>query len=178
MVLQERALRQQVEQKQVDLSTSQNHQHILISCLPHCKTCRLGCGMLEKWINEDDTVESLDRAVILAHGDFMLFPGARSVWVLYSCPVGACFACACKIVTCWYEVCAGASHKSKRQKQIKKLVKKGLMDSSQQDPFTMFVASTKIRYCYYYETHKILGNTFGMCVLQVLRLPVYHSSSS
>ena len=30
----------------------------------------------------------------------------------------------------------------------------------------MFISSTKIRYCYYSETHKILGNTFGMCVLQ------------
>ena len=30
----------------------------------------------------------------------------------------------------------------------------------------MFVASTSIRYCYYKETHKILGNTFGMVVLQ------------
>jgi hypothetical protein len=29
------------------------------------------------------------------------------------------------------------------------------------------VSSTDIRYCYYHETHKILGNTFGICVLQV-----------
>ena len=38
----------------------------------------------------------------------------------------------------------------------------------QEDPFELFISSTKIRYCYYSETHKILGNTFGMCVLQVL----------
>jgi N-acetyltransferase 10 len=25
------------------------------------------------------------------------------------------------------------------------------------DPFELFVASTNIRYCYYNETHKILG---------------------
>jgi N-acetyltransferase 10 len=37
----------------------------------------------------------------------------------------------------------------------------------QEDPFELFISSTKIRYCYYSETHKILGNTFGMCVLQV-----------
>ncbi|KAK7877527.1 hypothetical protein WMY93_031773 [Mugilogobius chulae] len=30
----------------------------------------------------------------------------------------------------------------------------------------LFVAATNIRYCYYNETHKILGNTYGMCVLQ------------
>ena len=27
-------------------------------------------------------------------------------------------------------------------------------------------ASTNIRYCYYSETHKILGSTYGMLVLQ------------
>lgn len=36
----------------------------------------------------------------------------------------------------------------------------------QDDPFELFLSSTKIRYCYYSETHKILGNTYGMCVLQ------------
>ena len=41
------------------------------------------------------------------------------------------------------------------------------MDSINEDPFSVFVASTEIRYCYYAETEKILGNTFGMCVLQV-----------
>ena len=34
------------------------------------------------------------------------------------------------------------------------------------DPFKLFIASTNIRYSYYHETHKILGNTYGMCVLQ------------
>eukprot|EP00959_Pyramimonas_sp_CCMP1952_P429268 8990657-Pyramimonas_sp.AAC.2 len=47
------------------------------------------------------------------------------------------------------------------------MVQRGLMDPEKEDPFSMFVASTNIRYCYYSETHKILGNTFGMCVLQV-----------
>ena len=37
---------------------------------------------------------------------------------------------------------------------------------NQEDPFEMFVSSTNIRYTYYKETPKILGNTFGMCVLQ------------
>lgn len=60
-----------------------------------------------------------------------------------------------------------SSHKAKRQKQIQKLTNRGLLDSSKDDPFTVFVACTKIRYCYYHETQKILGNTFGMCVLQV-----------
>ena len=47
------------------------------------------------------------------------------------------------------------------------MMKRGLLDPETEDPFSLFVASTNIRYCYYHETHKILGNTFGMCVLQV-----------
>jgi N-acetyltransferase 10 len=47
------------------------------------------------------------------------------------------------------------------------MMQRGLLDAEQEDPFTLFVASTNIRYCYYAETHTILGNTFGMCVLQV-----------
>ena len=59
------------------------------------------------------------------------------------------------------------SHKKKRMRQIKKMAQRGLLDPEQEDPFSLFVASTDIRYCYYHDSHKILGNTFGMCVLQV-----------
>ncbi len=52
-------------------------------------------------------------------------------------------------------------------RQIKKMMVRGLLDPEKEDPFSLFVASTNIRYCYYHDTHKILGNTFGMCVLQV-----------
>lgn len=52
-------------------------------------------------------------------------------------------------------------------RQIKKMQQRGLLDPESEDPFALFVASTDIRYCYYSETHKVLGNTFGMCVLQV-----------
>ena len=59
------------------------------------------------------------------------------------------------------------SHRKKRTRQIKKMMQRGLLDPEKEDPFSLFVASTNIRYCFYHDTHKILGNTFGMCVLQV-----------
>ncbi len=59
------------------------------------------------------------------------------------------------------------SHRKKRMRQIKKMMQRGLLDPEKEDPFSLFVASTNIRYCFYHDTHKILGNTFGMCVLQV-----------
>lgn len=52
-------------------------------------------------------------------------------------------------------------------RQLQKKIKTGTLNLNQDDPFELFIAATSIRYCYYNETHKILGNTFGMCVLQV-----------
>ena len=40
------------------------------------------------------------------------------------------------------------------------------LEKMQEDPFELFISATNIRYCYYSESHKVLGNTFGMCVLQ------------
>lgn len=50
---------------------------------------------------------------------------------------------------------------------MKQKRKQGKVDVNEDDPFELFILSTSIRYCYYAETHKILGNTFGMCILQV-----------
>ena len=59
-----------------------------------------------------------------------------------------------------------SSHRKKRTRQIQKMMQRGLLDPEKEDPFTLFVASTNIRYCYYADSQKILGNTYGMCVLQ------------
>lgn len=48
-------------------------------------------------------------------------------------------------------------------------LQRGLLDPEKEDPFSLFVASTNIRYCYYSDTHKVLGNTYGMLVLQACR---------
>jgi N-acetyltransferase 10 len=63
-------------------------------------------------------------------------------------------------------LCATASHRKKRIRQIEKAVKRGLRDPDTEDPFELFISSTDIRYTYYKESQKILGNTYGMCVLQ------------
>eukprot|EP00871_Galdieria_phlegrea_P002077 jgi/Galph1/2870/GphlegSOOS_G1524.1 len=70
------------------------------------------------------------------------------------------------VLWCYKKDLGFSSHRKKRMKQIKKLAQRGLLDVSRDDPFEIFVSSTNIRYTYYSETHKILGNTFGMCVLQ------------
>ena len=59
------------------------------------------------------------------------------------------------------------SHKKKRVKQIKKLMQRGLMDPEKADPFSLFLETSDITYCLYRDSERVLGNTFGMCILQV-----------
>lgn len=51
-------------------------------------------------------------------------------------------------------------------KQVKKLEQKGLLEKDEINEIELFMSGKDIRYCYYKDTHKILGQTFGMCVLQ------------
>jgi len=57
---------------------------------------------------------------------------------------------------------------------MKKLLKRrqsGAVSLSQEDDdFENFLLATRMRKCFYNETHNILGNTYGMCVLQVVHL--------
>lgn len=58
------------------------------------------------------------------------------------------------------------SHRKKRENKIKKEIKRGSREANDQDPFEAFISNQNIRYVYYKETDKILGNTYGMCILQ------------
>ncbi|KAL8958089.1 MAG: hypothetical protein Q9193_004785 [Seirophora villosa] len=58
------------------------------------------------------------------------------------------------------------SHRRKRENKIKKEIKRGIREANTEDPFELFLTLNSIRYVYYKETEKILGNTFGMCILQ------------
>lgn len=73
------------------------------------------------------------------------------------------------VLWCYKKELGFSSHRKKRMKSLQRKIKSGKLNVNEDDPFELFVVSTNIRYCYYSETHKILGNTFGMCVLQVTR---------
>ncbi|XP_075234624.1 RNA cytidine acetyltransferase l(1)G0020 [Lycorma delicatula] len=70
------------------------------------------------------------------------------------------------VLWCYKKELGFSSHRKKRMKNIQKKIKSGMLNVNEDDPFELFIASTNIRYCYYNETQKILGNTYGMCVLQ------------
>lgn len=70
------------------------------------------------------------------------------------------------VLWCYKKELGFSTHRKKRMRQLQKKIKSGKLDVNEEDPFELFVAATNIRYCYYHETHKILGQTYGMLVLQ------------
>jgi len=59
------------------------------------------------------------------------------------------------VLWCYKDELGFSSHRKKRINQIKAMKKKGLLDPEKDDPFELFVASTKIRYCYYKVTFSL-----------------------
>ncbi|KAK4885895.1 hypothetical protein RN001_002166 [Aquatica leii] len=70
------------------------------------------------------------------------------------------------VLWCYKKELGFSSHRKKRMKHLQHKIQAGKLNINEDEPFELFLSSTKIRYCYYSETHKILGNTYGMCVLQ------------
>ncbi|GBE83103.1 GNAT acetyltransferase 2-domain-containing protein [Sparassis latifolia] len=70
------------------------------------------------------------------------------------------------VLWCYKKELGFTSHRKKREAKIRREVKRGTREANDQDPFEIFITVTDIRYTYYKESHKILGQTFGMCVLQ------------
>uniref|UniRef100_A0A0E0MK66 RNA cytidine acetyltransferase n=1 Tax=Oryza punctata TaxID=4537 RepID=A0A0E0MK66_ORYPU len=70
------------------------------------------------------------------------------------------------VLWCYRDKLEISSHKKKRAKQIKKLMQRGLMDPEKADPFSLFLETSDITYCLYKDSERVLGNTFGMCILQ------------
>ncbi|KAI0299677.1 helicase-domain-containing protein [Multifurca ochricompacta] len=70
------------------------------------------------------------------------------------------------VLWCYKKELGFTSHRKKREAKIKRDVKRGIREVNEHDPFEIFITVTDIRYTYYKESEKILGNTFGMLVLQ------------
>lgn len=69
------------------------------------------------------------------------------------------------VLWCYKKDLGFSTHRKKRMKEIQKLKKAGL-EVNEDNPLDQFIASANVRWCYYSETHKILGQTYGMAVLQ------------
>ncbi|XP_056687836.1 RNA cytidine acetyltransferase 1-like [Spinacia oleracea] len=70
------------------------------------------------------------------------------------------------VLWCYKEKLELSSHKKKRVKQVKKMMQRGLLDPEKVDPFSLFIESGVVSHCLYRDSERILGNTYGMCILQ------------
>ncbi|CBH11220.1 hypothetical protein, conserved [Trypanosoma brucei gambiense DAL972] len=60
----------------------------------------------------------------------------------------------------------GSTSLKQQEKKARLEVKGGMSTDATKEAFQTFLSQTIIRFCQYKETHKILGQTFGMAVLQ------------
>ena len=51
-------------------------------------------------------------------------------------------------------------------KKIKNKKARGLQQTNEEDPFELFMTNTEIDWCYYKDTHRVLGQTYDMLILQ------------
>ena len=72
-----------------------------------------------------------------------------------------------RVLWCYKKDLGFTTHQRKREKQLKKQQQtRTLGEEELSEPFTLFLSSQQIRYCYYADTHRILGNTYNLLVLQ------------
>lgn len=110
----------------------------------------------------ENGVAKNERSMFVIVGDH----GRDQVVILHHMLTKALIKARPSVLWCYKKDLGFSSHRKKRMKQLQKKIKSGKLDVKEDDPFELFIASTTIRYCYYGETHKILGNTYGMCILQ------------
>uniref|UniRef100_A0A3B3ZVH0 TmcA/NAT10 N-terminal domain-containing protein n=1 Tax=Periophthalmus magnuspinnatus TaxID=409849 RepID=A0A3B3ZVH0_9GOBI len=111
----------------------------------------------------------IENGVALQHRSMFVVVGDRGrdqVVILHHMLSKATVKARPSVLWCYKKDLGFSSNRKKRMRQLQKKIKTGTLNLNQDDPFELFVAATNIRYCYYNETHKILGNTFGMCILQ------------
>ncbi|GFY57550.1 RNA cytidine acetyltransferase [Trichonephila inaurata madagascariensis] len=70
------------------------------------------------------------------------------------------------VLWCYKKDLGFSSNKRKQKKLKKALATANKHDLDEFDSIEYFISSTNIRYCYYSETHSIMGQTFGMAILQ------------
>uniref|UniRef100_A0A1X7UL77 RNA cytidine acetyltransferase n=1 Tax=Amphimedon queenslandica TaxID=400682 RepID=A0A1X7UL77_AMPQE len=111
----------------------------------------------------ENGVESGHRSLFLILGE----KGRDQVVLLHHMLSKASIKSRPSVLWCYKKELGFSTHRKKRMKQMKKKLKSsGSAEGSDENPFDLFISSTSIRYCYYSDTHRILGNTYGMCVLQ------------
>ncbi|ESO08081.1 hypothetical protein HELRODRAFT_110320 [Helobdella robusta] len=110
----------------------------------------------------ENGIISNHRSMFVVVGD----KGRDQIPILYHIMVKATVQSMPEVLWAYKKDLGFSSNRKKRMQLKSKKLKSKTKDLNDEDPFEIFISTTKIRYCYYEETHKILGRTFGMCVIQ------------
>ena len=70
------------------------------------------------------------------------------------------------ILWCYKNELGFSNHARKKMKKIKKQMNKGVFELNDENAFDLFISTADIKFCYYNETQRILGTTYGMLILQ------------
>ncbi|KRY41141.1 N-acetyltransferase 10 [Trichinella spiralis] len=111
----------------------------------------------------------IENGIHLGHRSLLIVIGEKAreqVAILHHLLSKATVRARPSVLWCYKKELGFSSHRKKRMKLIMKKLRAGKASINEENQFELFISSTEIRYCYYSETHKILGNTYGMCVLQ------------
>ncbi|XP_022238453.1 RNA cytidine acetyltransferase-like [Limulus polyphemus] len=111
----------------------------------------------------------IENGVVLGHRSMFVIVGDKGrdqVVIIHHMLSKATVRTRPSVLWCYKKELGFSTHRKKRMKKLQKKIKSGKIDVKEDDPFELFIAATNIRWSYYGETHKILGNTYGMLVLQ------------
>ncbi|GMR53705.1 hypothetical protein PMAYCL1PPCAC_23900 [Pristionchus mayeri] len=118
----------------------------------------------------DNRIRTLiERGVQCGHRSIFALVGDKArdqVVVLHHILSKATVSARPSVLWCYKKDLGFSSNRKKRMKDLKKKLDVGKINVREEDSFDVFISSTQIRYCYYSETQNILGNTYGMVILQ------------
>jgi N-acetyltransferase 10 len=120
----------------------------------------------------DDRVRTLieqgvvnnERSMLVLVGDY----GKDQVANLHQILSKTCLQTRPNVLWCYKKELGFSTHRKKRIKQLKSKKDRGLTlgAADAADNFELFISSTDINWCYYKDSHRVLGTTVGMLVLQ------------
>lgn len=117
----------------------------------------------------DNRIRTLtENAINTGHRGLFVIVGERSrdqVVTLYHILTKSHIKTRPSVLWCYKKELGFSTHRKKRMRQLEKMKKSGI-NVNEDNPFELFLAAANVRWCYYNETHRILGQTFGMVVLQ------------
>jgi N-acetyltransferase 10 len=116
-------------------------------------------------------VETKQRTMMVIVGDY----GKDQVPNLHQIISKASVKARPNVLWCYKKELGFSTHKQKRMKKLKRDKARGLLNNNassssgvdvHRDNFELFVSGSDINWCYYKDTHRVLGTTNGVLVLQ------------